>query len=123
MTLESRASNILPKTGLTEIMLGKKKHITLSLCGKLKGVRQVESGMRWCKIIEDFNIVLYCCNNIRHHEAQAQILKLCRYRTVSIGKVRKTVKKPQLPQLDDALYQWFIVKQVEGKAVSEHTTH
>ncbi|KAK3852016.1 hypothetical protein Pcinc_041373 [Petrolisthes cinctipes] len=95
----------------------KRKHVTLTISDKLKVIKRVECGESRKKIMEDFNIGASTISNIIKAKTKLQ-------RFVASGQsmmgsdIRKTMKKPKLEELDEAVYTWFTSKRAEGKPVS-----
>ena len=99
-------------------MNAKRKKTVLNIERKLKLIDEHEKGANVATLAKSYKIGLQTvCDILRKRD---QLLKFASYSDSLKGTMsRKTTKASTFEELDNAVYQWFKQKRVEGHPVSE----
>lgn len=95
----------------------KRKHVTLSLNEKLAVLQRLDKGESLQKIAKELNVGVTTIKDWRKNRKDIESY------TVTIDgenalKKRKTLKKPKLELLDNALWMWFCQERRKGTPIS-----
>lgn len=95
----------------------KRKHVTLSLNEKLAVLQRLDKGESLQKIAKELNVGVTTIKDWRKNRKDIESY------TVTIDgentlKNRKTLKKPKLELLDNALWMWFCQERRKGTPIS-----
>ena len=95
----------------------KRKHVTLPLSEKLKVLQRLDKGESLQKIAKELNVGV---TTIKDWRKNRKDIESC---TVTVEgekalKSRKTLKKPKLELLDNALWIWFCQERRKGTPLS-----
>ncbi|XP_054277972.1 jerky protein homolog-like [Macrosteles quadrilineatus] len=97
-------------------MSGKRKHVTLTLDKKYTILKRLEKGEKLAHLSKEYNIGRATIHDIK--KKKEQIESFFKRSSESSSKVRKTLKVGEFPQVEDALYNWFMQERSRHTPIS-----
>ena len=95
----------------------KRKHVTLTITDKLEILKRYEKGVKASILAQEYNIGISTVYDMKKQSQELKAYASARETMTGCDK-RKTLRKPALETLDEALYHWFKDKRSEGKPIS-----
>lgn len=93
----------------------KRKHVTLTISQKCEILDQLKEGISFSFLAQKYNVGKSTIFDIKKKEEQIRSYVV---RTEKGPGARKTLKTPENPQLEDALFTWFIEQRRKNVPLS-----
>lgn len=85
-----------------------RKHVTLKLQDKLEVIKLINKGSSYSAITRQFGIGVFTISDIRRNKEKIEKFVI---ETENGPGNRKTLKKPENPNVESAVFIWFIQKR------------
>lgn len=96
-------------------MSGKRKHVTLTLKDKCDILKRLEKGDKILHLSKEFNVGRATIHDIKKNKAKIEDFFK---NNETPSSVRKTLRTGEFPQVEDALYAWFIQERNRHSPIS-----
>lgn len=93
----------------------KRKHVTLTLEKKCEILKRLEKGEKIAHLSKEFNIGRATIHDIKQNKNKIEDFFKT---TESSSSERKTLRKGEFPQVEDALYAWFVQERNRHSPIS-----
>lgn len=97
----------------------KRKHVTLSIKEKIDLIKSLEAGTTVTALAEKYKVGKSTICDIKRNKE-----RILSYATTSSSLInkRKTLKISSYPEVDKAVYTWFLQERSRGKKMIDYAT-